>query len=142
MMRFTLKQIGYFVAAAETGSITLACERVSISQPSISAVIFGLENEFGIQLFSRFQTQFLSLTPQGWRFLREAKSLLLHGEEPAPAGTEISTKIGGVLGLRCLTTLCPLADGKQLRARVQQKVVGAQVDSHAALVPNCRHSGS
>ena len=47
-VRFTLKQLGYFVAAGEAGSITLAAERVHISQPSISAAIAQLEHEFGV----------------------------------------------------------------------------------------------
>ncbi len=33
-MRFTLKQLEYFVAAAEAGSITRASEKISISQPA------------------------------------------------------------------------------------------------------------
>lgn len=115
-MRFTLKQIEYFTAAAETGSITLASERVHISQPSISAAISNLELEFGIQLFIRHHAQGLSLTPQGERFLREAKSLLLQAEELAAAATELSTKIGGVLNLGCLTTLYPLLMPELLHA--------------------------
>src|SRR3954463_9605908 len=38
-MRFTLKQLEYFVAAGDRGSITIAAEQVNISQPSISAAI-------------------------------------------------------------------------------------------------------
>jgi DNA-binding transcriptional LysR family regulator len=115
-MRFTLKQIEYFVAAAETGSITLASDRVHISQPSISSAIANLELEFGIQLFIRHHAQGLSLTQQGQRFLREAKSLLLQAEELSAAATELSTRIGGVLNLGCLTTLYPLLMPELLRA--------------------------
>ncbi len=107
-MRFTLKQIEYFVAAAETGSITLASERVHMSQPSVSAAISNLEAEFGIQLFIRHHAPGLSLTPQGQRFLRESKSLLLQAEELTAAATELSTKVGGVLNIGCLHTLYPL----------------------------------
>lgn len=116
MMPFTIKQIAYFVAAAETGSITLASARVHISQPSISAAISSLETEFGIQLFIRHHAQGLSLTPQGQRFLREAKSLLLQAEELAAAASELSTKVGGVLSLGCLTTLYPLVVPEVLQA--------------------------
>lgn len=116
MMRFTLKQIEYFVAAAETGSITLASERVHISQPSISSAISGLESEFGIQLFIRHHAQGLSLTPQGQRFLREAKSLLLQAEELTAAAAELSTKVGGVLNLGCLATLYPLVVPEMVQA--------------------------
>src|ERR1700722_11762682 len=115
-MRFTLKQIEYFVAAAETGSITLASDRVHISQPSLSLAIANLELEFGIQLFIRHHAQGLSLTQQGQRFLREAKSLLLQAEELSAAATELSTRIGGVLNLGCLTSLYPLLMPELLRA--------------------------
>jgi len=62
-MIFTLKQLEYFVAAGERGSITFAAEKVNISQPSISAAITHLEAEFGVQLFIRHHAQGLSLTP-------------------------------------------------------------------------------
>ncbi|MDE8344741.1 MAG: LysR family transcriptional regulator [Acidocella sp.] len=107
-MRFTLKQLSYFVAAAETGSITLASERVNISQPSISAAISVLEANFGIQLFIRHHAQGLSLTSDGMRFLREAKVLLLQADELQNAASEISTRIGGTLDIGCLATLFPL----------------------------------
>jgi DNA-binding transcriptional LysR family regulator len=107
-MRFTLKQIAYFVAAAETGSITLASERVNISQPSISAAIAVLEANFGIQLFIRHHAQGLSLTSEGQRFLREARVLLLQAEELQSAASEISSRIAGPLEIGCLATMFPL----------------------------------
>jgi DNA-binding transcriptional LysR family regulator len=108
-MRFTLKQISYFVATAETGSITQASERVHISQPSISSAITALEQDFGIQLFIRHHAQGLSLTAEGQRFLREAKGLLLQAEELQNAASVISTRVAGPLDIGCLSTLFPLA---------------------------------
>lgn len=75
-MRFTLKQLSYFIAAGETGSVTRAAERVNISQPSVSAAIAHLETEFGVQLFVRQHAQGLALTPAGKRLLKAAKSSL------------------------------------------------------------------
>lgn len=109
MMRFTLKQITYFVATAETGSITLASERVNISQPSISSAITALEEEFGIQLFIRHHAQGLSLTAEGQRFLREARALLMQAEEVQNAASLISAKVAGPIEIGCLSTLFPLA---------------------------------
>jgi DNA-binding transcriptional LysR family regulator len=107
-MRFTLKQISYFVAAAETGSITLASERVNISQPSVSSAIAVLEGNFGIQLFIRHHAQGLSLTNEGQRFLREARMLLNQADELQNAASEISSRISGTLDIGCLATLFPL----------------------------------
>ncbi|MEM7070953.1 MAG: LysR family transcriptional regulator, partial [Pseudomonadota bacterium] len=36
-MYFTLKQLQYFVAAAQFGSIRIASEHINVSQPSISS---------------------------------------------------------------------------------------------------------
>lgn len=140
-MRFTLKQIEYFVAAAEAGSITIASDRVHISQPSISSAISNLEDEFGIQLFIRHHAQGLSLTPQGQRFLREAKSLLLQAEELTAAATELSTKVGGVLNIGCLTTLYPLVVPEVLQAFKEQHKsvrIDAIADDQASLFEHLR----
>lgn len=141
-MRFTLKQISYFVATAETGSITLASEKVNISQPSISSAITALEEEFGIQLFIRHHAQGLSLTAEGQRFLREAKALLLQAEEVQSAASMISAKVGGLLEVGCLSTLFPLAIPELLsvfRKRYDAAKVNAVAGNQAELFEALRH---
>ena len=59
-MKFTLRQLAYFIAAAETSSITLASKRASISQPAISTAISQIERELDVQLFLRHHAQGLS----------------------------------------------------------------------------------
>lgn len=107
-MRFTFRQLEYFVAAGETGSVRLASERVNISQPSVSAAVSQLEEEFGVQLFVRHHAQGLSLTAEGERLLREAKALLLHAEEVSHLAGELSSGLSGSLSIGFLTTLAPL----------------------------------
>lgn len=107
-MRFTLRQIRYFVAAAETGSIVRASEQIHISQASISAAISGLETDYGIQLFIRHHAQGLSLTRQGQDFLSQAKALLLQAGEVEATALELTSKVGGLLELGCLSTVFPL----------------------------------
>jgi DNA-binding transcriptional LysR family regulator len=115
-MHFTLKQIAYFVAAAETGSITLASERVNISQPSISSAIALIEANFGIQLFIRHHAQGLSLTSEGQRFLVQARALLAQAEELQSTASEISSRVAGTLEIGCLATLFPLVIPELLSA--------------------------
>lgn len=74
--RITLKQCQYVLAAAETGSITSAAERVQISQPSVSAAISALEAEFGVLLFRRNPPHGVSLTPTGARLMPELRTIL------------------------------------------------------------------
>ncbi|WP_245469819.1 LysR family transcriptional regulator, partial [Mesorhizobium sp. M7A.F.Ca.MR.362.00.0.0] len=75
-LRFTLRQLEYFVAVGEAGSIAKAAEQVNVSPPSISASIAQLETEFGVQLFVRKHSHGLSLTAGGRIFLKEAARLL------------------------------------------------------------------
>lgn len=107
-MRFTLRQLEYFVAAGETGSITQASERINISQPSISTAISQLEQEFDVQLFVRHHAQGLSLTPAGRSMLLEAKRLIEQAESLYGVASEASDEIRGQLNVGCLTTLAPM----------------------------------
>lgn len=107
-MPYTLRQLEYFIAAGETGSITLASERIHISQPSISTAISHLEKEFGVQLFVRHHAQGLSLTPAGRDLLREAKALIAQADGLYTLASEASGKVRGPLSLGCMVTLAPM----------------------------------
>ena len=107
-MRFTLKQLAYFVAAAEAGTIIGAAEAVRISPPSISGAITGLEQVFGVQLFVRHHAQGLTLTPAGQTFLRAVKLFLQQAEELQGMAGDLSGRIAGPLNLGCLVTLAPM----------------------------------
>ena len=107
-MRYTLRQLSYFVAAGETGSITQASERVNISQPSISAAILHLEREFGVQLFVRQHAQGLSLTPVGARFLQAAKTVLRSAHELYDVANEAARSVSGTINVGSFRTFAPL----------------------------------
>lgn len=107
-LRFTLRQLLYFVAAGETKSVKLAAERLNISQPSISTAIAQIEAEFDIQLFVRHHAQGLSLTPAGVRFLQAAKTLLDQAEELHNVADEVAGSISGPLNIGSFRTYAPL----------------------------------
>lgn len=107
-MRFTLRQLSYFVAAGETGSVTLASEKVNISQPAVSAAISRLEAEFGLQLFVRHHAQGLSLTSSGERFLMAAKALLAQAQAMHDIADEVSMAVTGPLRVGVFRTFAPL----------------------------------
>ena len=52
-MAFTLRQLQFFIAAAEAGSVSGAARALSISQSSITEAIRALEDDLGITLFDR-----------------------------------------------------------------------------------------
>lgn len=107
-MRFTFRQLEYFVAAGETKSITLAAERTNISQPSISSAISQLEAELGVQLFIRHHAQGLSLTPAGKRLLRDAKLLLTQALNLYDSVSDVTAEIRGTLSVGCMVTMAPM----------------------------------
>ena len=107
-MKFTIRQLEYFIATAETGSITLASARVNISQPSISTAISHLEREFGVQLFIRHHAQGLSITAAGRALLREARELVRKADNLYSTTADSAQNVRGVLSVGCMLTLAPV----------------------------------
>jgi DNA-binding transcriptional LysR family regulator len=107
-MRITIKQLEYFVAAGELGSIKQASERINISQPSISSAISHLERELKITLFVRRHAQGLALTSAGRGLMREAKLLLRQGQNLYAVASELQNELSGRLTVGCMVTLAPV----------------------------------
>ena len=107
-LRFTLRQLEYFVAVGEAGSIAKAAEQINVSPPSISAAIAQLETEFGVQLFVRRHSHGLSLTAGGRVFLKEAGHLLAYADALRDIAGDISDKVRGPLAVGCLMTFAQI----------------------------------
>ncbi|WP_133485411.1 LysR family transcriptional regulator [Aliiroseovarius marinus] len=103
-LRFTLRQLEYFVAVGEEGSISQASERVNVSSPSISAAISQLEDEFGLPLFVRKHAHGLSLTQAGRQFMAQAKQVLQEADALNRLAGDISGNVQGPLNIGCLVT--------------------------------------
>src|ERR1700760_4848360 len=74
--RVELRHLRYFVAVAETGSLTEAAEhRLHTTQPSLSRQIRDLEYEVGTPLLTR-GARGVELTPSGRAFLDHARLAL------------------------------------------------------------------
>src|SRR5882757_7065289 len=73
-----LRHLRYFIAAAETGSLTAAAEqRLHTSQPSLSRQIRDLEQQVGVELLSR-SVNGVEPTAAGRAFLDHARIALMH----------------------------------------------------------------
>ncbi|MGX7871592.1 LysR family transcriptional regulator [Mesorhizobium sp. ORM6] len=107
-LRFTLRQLEYFVAVGEAGSIAKAAEQVNVSPPSISASIAQLEAEFGVQLFVRKHSHALALTAGGRVFLKEAARLLNDADALHDIAGDIAEKVRGPLAIGCLLTFAQI----------------------------------
>jgi len=128
-MRFTIKQLEYFVATGEAGSIKLAAEKIAISQPSISSAISHLETELQVQLFVRHHAQGLSLTSSGKRIMREAKLFLRQGESLYSVASELKNEVHGRLSVGCMITLAPMV-APQLGHSFMIKTPGAELNMY------------
>jgi LysR family carnitine catabolism transcriptional activator len=67
-MKFSLRQLEGFTAAARLGSFTAAARKVSMTQPAFSQMIRELENIVGMKLFER-TTRKIELTEIGRQLL-------------------------------------------------------------------------
>src|SRR5688572_18237692 len=105
--RFTLRQLAYFVAVAEEGSVARAAGELKLSQPSISTAMAKLEDQLGVQLLVRHHAQGVSLTPQGSRLLAAVRNLLHHADEFQRQAASTSGEIAGPLHVASFATLAP-----------------------------------
>lgn len=107
-MQFTLKQLTYFVAAGETGSILRAAENIHVSQPSISNAISHLEEVFKVQLFIRHHARGMSLTTAGRQIMEQAQALLRDADELRSFAGKLSDQVFGSINVGCFIPLAPI----------------------------------
>ena len=74
-MAFTLRQLQYFVAVCEQGTVSGAAHTLSISQSAVTEAIKELESDLGVSLFER-HPRGLNITHKGHQFLRHATTIL------------------------------------------------------------------
>lgn len=122
-MAFTLRQLQFFVAAAQAGSVTGAARELSISQSSVTEAIRALEDDLGVTLFDR-QARGLLITQRGSAFLRHARQIL---SDVATARSTFQDEAGPLtgrlsLGVTSLVAGYVLSDILQRFRRAHPKV--------------------
>ncbi|MFI5429394.1 LysR family transcriptional regulator [Aeromicrobium sp. UC242_57] len=70
-----LRTLGYFVAVADSGSVSAAADVVHVTQPAISRQLRQLERDLGVDLFVRSSGR-LRLSAAGRAFLPHAQDVL------------------------------------------------------------------
>ena len=126
-VQFTLKQLAYFVAAGEAGSILRAAENIHVSQPSISNAIAHLEDVFQVQLFIRHHAQGMSLTTAGGQIMDKAKALLRDADELRSFAGMLSEQIFGSINVGCFIPIAPVVT-PELRHAYMQSHDGVEVN--------------
>ncbi len=98
-----LKKIDTFLRCAETLSISEAAKQLHMTQPSVSAQIHALENNFKVKLFTRSTTG-LRLTEEGRLLLPWAHRVSAEARNLVSVMSSIKTDVVGELRIGCSTT--------------------------------------
>ncbi|MBY2933894.1 LysR family transcriptional regulator [Rhizobium leguminosarum] len=126
-MAFTLRQVQYFVAVAEQGSVTRAAQNLSISQSSVTEALKELETDLGVALFER-HPRGLTITHNGHQFLRHATKILASVSDARTSFSGQQSTLSGTLniGVTSLVAGYVLSD---LLARYRRACPGIEVSA-------------
>ncbi|MGR9346784.1 LysR family transcriptional regulator [Rhizobium leguminosarum] len=126
-MAFTLRQVQYFVAVAEQGSVTRAGQNLSISQSSVTEALKELETDLGVELFER-HPRGLTITHNGHQFLRHATKILASVSDARTSFSGQQSALSGTLniGVTSLVAGYVLSD---LLARYRRACPGIEVSA-------------
>src|ERR1700743_92101 len=98
-----LRHLRYFIAVAETGSLTTAAEqRLHTPTPSLTRQIRDLEIEVGVQLLTR-SARGVELTAAGHAFLEHARLALAQAEAAVDAARRAEKPARPLFALGFLT---------------------------------------
>ncbi|MFL9812477.1 LysR family transcriptional regulator [Stutzerimonas sp. VN223-3] len=95
-----LANLNAFIAIAETGSFSLAGERLHLTQPAVSKRLAALESQLNVRLFDRLGRE-IGLTEAGRALLPSAYQILNVLDDTRRALTNLN---GDVSGRLCLAT--------------------------------------
>lgn len=99
-----LRQLRYFVAACEAGSLLKASGRLHVAQPALGQQIAALEHELGARLLDR-SSRGVTPTEAGKVFLEHAQVVLADAERARLAVRESTAVPGGEVALGLTTTV-------------------------------------
>lgn len=91
-----LDNLKAFIAVAETGSFSVAAEKLFITQPAVSKRVASLEHSLDTRLFDRIGHT-ISLTEAGKALLPRAHRILLEVEDSKRAVANLTETVSGTL---------------------------------------------
>ncbi|MBS0419915.1 MAG: LysR family transcriptional regulator [Proteobacteria bacterium] len=100
-----IRQIEAFKAVVETGSVTAASRKLSLTQPAVSKLIAHLEGRVGMTLFERSRGR-VKPTPEAQIFYEHVSQTFSILESLLVVAREIKTLKRGKLTVVCLPLLC------------------------------------
>src|SRR6266478_7268417 len=103
---FTLRQLQYVIAVAETMSFRRAAERCNVSQPSLSAQVAEIEAALGVTLFERDRRGVL-VTAAGQELVARARRVLVEANDLTESANRFIDPLAGTLRIGVIPTIAP-----------------------------------
>jgi LysR family hydrogen peroxide-inducible transcriptional activator len=103
---FSLRQLQYAVAIADTGGFRKAARLCRVSQPSLSAQLAQLEEALGVRIFERNRRRVL-VTTAGREMLERTRRVLLEAQDLAAASSRLRDPLSGTLSIGIIPTVSP-----------------------------------
>lgn len=103
---FSLRQLQYVVAVADTLSFRKASEQCRVSQPALSVQLAQLEEALGVRLFER-DRRVVRPTLAGRELVERARQLLIGVDDLVAAARASSDPLHGSLRLGIIPTVSP-----------------------------------
>lgn len=103
---FTLRQLQYVVAVADTKSFRGAAAACHVSQPSLSSQIAQVESALGVTLFERDRRGVL-LTAAGSELVERARGVLRHADDLVTKSQQYVDPLSGTLRIGLIPTISP-----------------------------------
>lgn len=128
MAQYTLRQLEYFVAVAEAGSVTAAAQSIHLSQSALSTALVELERALNVQLLLRHHARGVTLTSAGEQLLAASRRLLRQAAELSDEARGLGDEVSGTLHLACFGVLAPYLLPEFL-AEAAERLPGLQVNT-------------
>lgn len=104
--RFTLRQLHYFLAAADAPTISAAAKKANVSQGAMTEALDELERQLGSPLFVRRKARGVFITAYGEALVEHARSILAAADELQSFAAGRGS-LGGQATIGSYTTLAP-----------------------------------
>jgi LysR family hydrogen peroxide-inducible transcriptional activator len=102
----TLTELRYIVALARERHFGRAAEKCHVAQPTLSVAVKKLEDELGVILFERGQSE-VSVTPAGEPIVRQAECVLAEAARVKELADTVGDPLAGPLRLGAIHTIGP-----------------------------------
>lgn len=106
MTQFSLRQLRYLQALAQTGHFGRAAQACHVTQPALSMQVRQLENMLGVALFERMPGRVI-LTQAGQEVLRRAEDILTQSQDLMDFARHAQGVLVGELSLGIIPTIAP-----------------------------------